>query len=136
MLLLTYNIRLWTQQEIDMFKKIIVIIFLCFTSYGFASDFTFKEKSPADREFDKNYQGIKELQAQQKFVFDPKKKLSQEEQSYQALLEQRNADENAFPQRFNVCDVNPTGAGCPNSMAWMNDREQMKKMLEQAGRPY
>ena len=77
MLLLTYNIRLWTQQEIDMFKKIIVIIFLCFTSYGFASDFTFKEKSPADREFNQDYQGIKKLQTQQKFVFDPKKKIQQ-----------------------------------------------------------
>ncbi|GAB1440022.1 hypothetical protein MASR2M36_28030 [Providencia sp.] len=117
-----------------MFKKFIFVIFLCFTSYGFASDFTFKEKSPADRQFNQDYQGVKELQAQQKFVFDPKKKLPPEEQSYQALLEQRNADENSFPQRFSVCDINPTGAGCPNSMAWMNDREQMKAMLQQAGR--
>ncbi|EPL6455122.1 MULTISPECIES: hypothetical protein [Providencia] len=117
-----------------MFKKAIFIIFLSFTSCGFASDFTFKEKSPVDRQFDKDYQGVKKLQAEQKFVFDPKKKLSPEEQSYQALLEQRDADENALFRHFNVCDVNPTGAGCPNSTPWMNDRQQMKKMLEQAQR--
>nr|WP_282556263.1 hypothetical protein [Providencia rettgeri] len=117
-----------------MFKKIIFVIFLSFTTYGFASDFTFKEKSPADREFNQDYQGAKKLQAQQKFVFDPKKKLPAEEQSYQALLDQRNADENSILHQFNACDANPTGAGCPNSKPWVNDRQQMKKMLEQVGR--
>lgn len=115
-----------------MFNRVIFVIFFCFTSYGFANDFTFKEKSPADRQFNQNYQGIEKLQSEQKFVFDPKKKLPPEEQSYQALLEQRDADENAVFRRFNVCDVNPTGAGCPRATPWMNDRQQMKKMLEYA----
>ncbi len=38
-------------------------------------------------------------------------------------------------QNILMCDVNPTGAGCPNSMVWMNDRQQMKN-ARASGPPY
>ncbi|MBO1916288.1 hypothetical protein J4727_12255 [Providencia rettgeri] len=43
-----------------------------FTSYGFASDFTFKEKSPADREFNQDYQGIKNYRHNKSLSLIPK----------------------------------------------------------------
>lgn len=58
-----------------MFKQVIFLFFLSFSSFGFAIDLSFKEKSPIDRLYDENYQGIKKLQTEQKFKFDPKKKL-------------------------------------------------------------
>ncbi|SPY68999.1 Uncharacterised protein [Providencia alcalifaciens] len=78
-----------------MFKKVIVVFFLIFSAHlGFATDLSFKEKSPIDRLYNESYQGIEQLREEQKFKFDPKLKIAQKDRSYQSLLEQRDEDEN------------------------------------------
>nr|WP_282550412.1 hypothetical protein [Providencia heimbachae] len=114
-----------------MFKQVIFLFFLSFSSFGFAIDLSFKEKSPIDRLYDENYQGIKKLQTEQKFKFDPKKKIAEKDRSYQDLLAQRDADEKSIFNQIRPCDINPTGAGCPNSTAWMNDPKKLQSMLQQ-----
>ncbi len=91
-----YNAALYFVIGIHMFKKVIFVFFLGFSSFGCTTDLSFKEKSPADRLYNENYQGIDTLQEEQKFKFDPKLKIAQKDQSYQYLLEQRDEEQKSI----------------------------------------
>lgn len=117
---------------IHMFKKVIVVFFLVFCApFGFATDLSFKEKSPVDRLYHENYQGMDSLREEQKFKFDPKLKIAQQDRSYQSLLEQRDEDEKSLLNHIRPCDINPTAAGCPGHLSWMNNPRELQSMLEQ-----
>ncbi|WP_265694531.1 hypothetical protein [Providencia rustigianii] len=126
-----YNAALYFVIGIHMFKKVIFVFFLGFSSFGCTTDLSFKEKSPADRLYNENYQGIDTLQEEQKFKFDPKLKIAQKDQSYQYLLEQRDEEKKSIFNQIRPCDINPTAAGCPGHLSWMNDPKEIRSMLEQ-----
>ena len=93
-----------------MFKKVIVVFFLVFCApFGFATDLSFKEKSPVDRLYHENYQGMDSLREEQKFKFDPKLKIAQQDRSYQSLLEQRDEDEKSLLNHIRPCDIPKCG---------------------------
>ncbi|HHR5899757.1 TPA: hypothetical protein ACS7XC_000624 [Providencia alcalifaciens] len=117
---------------IRMFKKVIVVFFLIFSAHlGFATDLSFKEKSPIDRLYNESYQGIEQLREEQKFKFDPKLKIAQKDRSYQSLLEQRDEDEKSILNHIRPCDINPSAAGCPGHLSWMDNPREFQSMLEQ-----
>ncbi|HHR6036096.1 TPA: hypothetical protein ACS70C_000432 [Providencia alcalifaciens] len=117
---------------IRMFKKVIVVFFLIFSAHlGFATDLSFKEKSPIDRLYNESYQGIEQLWEEQKFKFDPKLKIAQKDRSYQSLLEQRDEDEKSILNHIRPCDINPSAAGCPGHLSWMDNPREFQSMLEQ-----
>lgn len=115
-----------------MFKKVIVVFFLIFSAHlGFATDLSFKEKSPIDRLYNESYQGIEQLREGQKFKFDPKLKIAQKDRSYQSLLEQRDEDEKSILNHIRPCDINPSAVGCPGHLSWMDNPREFQSMLEQ-----
>lgn len=117
---------------IRMFKKVIVVFFLIFSAHlGFATDLSFKEKSPIDRLYNESYQGIEQLREEQKFKFDPKLKIAQKDRSYQSLLEQRDEDEKSILNHIRPCDINPSAVGCPGHLSWMDNPREFQSMLEQ-----
>lgn len=115
-----------------MFKKVIVVFFLIFSAHlGFATELSFKEKSPIDRLYNESYQGIEQLREEQKFKFDPKLKIAQKDRSYQSLLEQRDEDEKSILNHIRPCDINPSAVGCPGHLSWMDNPREFQSMLEQ-----
>ncbi|WP_433587653.1 hypothetical protein [Providencia alcalifaciens] len=117
---------------IHMFKKVIVVFFLIFSAHlGFATDLSFKEKSPIDRLYNESYQGIEQLREEQKFKFDPKLKIAQKDRSYQSLLEQRDENEKSILNHIRPCDINPSAVGCPGHLSWMDNPREFQSMLEQ-----
>nr|WP_294107704.1 hypothetical protein [Providencia sp.] len=119
-----------------MFRKIIFLIFFGFSFCGFAADYSYHEKPPVDRQYAEIGQNREEVQAKKQFVFDPNKKIAQEDRSYQDLLAQRDSDEKSILNKFTLCDINPKSAGCPNSPAWIDEPQQLKHMMEQAKIPH
>ena len=119
-----------------MFRKVIFLIFFGFSFCSFAVDFSYHEKPPIDRQYTQIDKNREEIQASKQFVFDPNKKIPQENRSYQDLLAQRESDEKSILNKFTLCDVNPSSAGCPNSPAWVDEPQQLKHMIEQAQRPH
>ncbi|MEX6313561.1 hypothetical protein AB6G19_07285 [Providencia manganoxydans] len=57
-----------------MFKSLLIFSIFIISVPSMATDYTFKEKSPADRVYSENYQGIDTVKQQQRFVFDPKRR--------------------------------------------------------------
>lgn len=116
-----------------MFKSLLIFSIFIISVPSMATDYTFKEKSPADRVYSENYQGIDSVKQQQRFVFDPKKKIPEAERHYEDLLAEKQQQGNTWGNWNNdLCHRSVVTNGCTGEPAWLHDPEQLKQMIEQA----
>ncbi|MCW2254002.1 hypothetical protein M2263_000093 [Providencia alcalifaciens] len=74
-------------------RKAIPFFLIFIATHSWAVDFGFNEKSPVDRHYNENYQGVDKTKEGQRFIFDPNKKIPEEERRYEALLAEKRQDE-------------------------------------------
>lgn len=116
-------------------RKTILFFLIFIVVNSWAADFRLNEKSPVDRNYVENYQGIDKAKESQRFVFDPNKKIPEEERRYEALLSEKRQDEKKQQEWNNwkkvKCDEGIIDFGCPGKPSFLYDTKKMQKMLEQ-----
>ncbi len=117
-----------------MLKNLLIFSLFIMSPQAIATDYTFTEKAPADRVYDEDYQGIDAIKQQQRFMFDPNKKVAEEELSYEDLLTQKQQNDAWDSWGNDVCHRSFTTMGCTSEPAWLHDPQQLKHMIEQAGK--
>lgn len=116
-----------------MFKNLLIFSLFVLSGQTMATDYTLKEKSPADRVYSENYQGIDTVKQQQRFVFDPKKKVAEEDRHYEDLLaEKQQQGDSRDNWNSGICSRSVVTMGCTGEPTWLHDPQQLKQMIEQA----
>lgn len=77
---------------------------------------------------------IDSAKEEERFIYDPKKKISEENRRYEDLLAQKQADESKEWRYGNnrICHRSMVTFGCPAEPEWLHDPQELKKMLEKA----
>lgn len=119
-------------------RKAIPFFLIFIAANSGAADFGFSEKSPADRHYAENYQGIDKAKESQRFVFDPNKKIPEAERRYEELLAQKWQEEKKQQEWNNwnkdKCDKGFIDFGCPGKPSFLYDPKKMQEMLEQVNK--
>ncbi|ELZ5939040.1 hypothetical protein G3341_12925 [Providencia vermicola] len=115
-----------------MLKNLLIFSLFIIPIQAIAMDYTFTEKAPADRVYNEDYQGIDIIKQQQRFIFDPKKKVAEEDRRYEDLLAQKQQSGEWDSWNNGVCHHAFATMGCSGEPAWLHDPQQLKHMIEQA----